>query len=359
MVFFCIYNLLSFFHNSNVVCKERKRFRMLSKKLKKSFHLLLLSLFIIPINALAYSDYLIAGGENVGIEINSKGVMIVGLYKVENTYPATEAGLQVGDMITTINDENISNIEDMVAKINQHKSEGTIKIGYRRDDKLKNTNLKLYPDANEVYKTGLYVKDSISGIGTLTFIDPGTNLFGALGHEIIEKSTGKILEIKDGKIFESSVTSINPSTNGVPGEKNAEFDYEKVNGTIRENTSQGIFGNYTGSLEGRKKYKVASPDEVKKGSAKILTVLEGQTIEEYEISILKIDKNAKQKTKNIVFEITDQDLLEKTGGIVQGMSGSPIIQNDTIIGAVTHVVVDNPGKGYGIFITNMLEEAED
>ena len=332
---------------------------MFFKKIKKSFIVLLLSLFIMPISALAYSDYLIAGGENIGIEIHSKGIMIVGVYQVENTYPATEAGLKIGDIITTIDGETVSNIEEMVTKVNQHKNEGTIKIGYLRDDILKNTKLKLYRDSNQIYKTGLYVKDSISGIGTLTFIDPETKLFGALGHEIIEKATGKILEIKDGKIFESDVTSIHPSTNGVPGEKNAKFHYEQVNGTILENTQQGIFGNYTGNLNGKKTYAVATPDEVQKGKAKIMTVLSGNTIEEYEITITKIDKNAKQKTKNIVFEITDQELLKKTGGIIQGMSGSPIIQNDKIIGAVTHVVVDNPQKGYGIFITNMLEEAEN
>lgn len=332
---------------------------MFFKKFKKSFLVLLLSLFIIPINAFAYSDYLIAGGENIGIEINSKGVMVVGLYKVDNLYPATEAGLKVGDIIVSINDKNILNIEDMVTEINEHKTEGTIKIGYKRDELLKNTNLKLYRDETGVYKTGLYVKDSISGIGTLTFIDPKSKIFGALGHEITEKSTGQILEIKDGKIYESNVTSIDSSKNGVPGEKNAEFHYEKVNGTIVENTAQGIFGNYTGNIDDRETYQVANPNEVQKGNAKILTVLEGQTIEEYDISIIKIDKDINQKTKNIVFEITDQELLEKSGGIVQGMSGSPIIQNHKIIGAVTHVVVDNPKKGYGIFITNMLEEAED
>lgn len=332
---------------------------MFFKKLKKSFLLLLLSLFIMPINAFAYSDYLFAGGENIGIEIHSKGVMIVGLYQVENKYPATEAGLKIGDMITTIGGEQVSSVEDMVQKINISKKDGTIQIGYIRENAQKETNLKLYKDETGVYKTGLYVKDSITGIGTLTFIDPETNIFGALGHEIIERSTGKILEIKDGKIFESNVTSITPSKDGIPGEKNAEFHYEKVNGTISENTAQGIFGTYTGIFDGKTKYKVAKPDEIKKGTAKILTVLEDQTIKEYTISITKIDKNAKQKTKNIVFEITDQELLQKTGGIVQGMSGSPIIQDEFIIGAVTHVVVDNPHKGYGIFITNMLEEAED
>ncbi|MCI9234095.1 MAG: SpoIVB peptidase [Bacilli bacterium] len=332
---------------------------MFFKKFKKSFLLLLLSLFIIPTNVLAYSDYLIAGGENIGIEIHSKGVMIVGLYQVESKYPATEAGLKVGDIITTIGGETVSSVEEMVKKISANKKEGTIQIGYLRENAQKETSLKLYKDETGVYKTGLYVKDSITGIGTLTFIDPESNVFGALGHEIIEKSTGRILEIKDGKIFESNVTSITPSKDGVPGEKNAEFHYEKVNGTISENTTKGIFGTYTGEFDGRTKYKVAKPDEIKKGTAKILTVLEDQTIKEYTISITKIDKNTKQKTKNIVFEITDQELLQKTGGIVQGMSGSPIIQDDFIIGAVTHVVVDNPQKGYGIFITNMLEEAED
>lgn len=359
MAFFCSYIPFVFFHNKNVVCKAKERFRMFFKKLKKSFLLLLLSLSIIPINALAYSDYIIAGGENIGIEIKSKGVMIVGLYKVDSIYPAEEAGLKVGDIITTIENENINSIEDMVKKVNAHKEKGTIQIGYSRNNVLRKTNLKLYRGNDQVYKTGLYVKDSISGIGTLTFIDPGTNVFGALGHEIIEKTTGKILDIKDGKIFESNVTSITPSKDGIPGEKNAEFYYEKVNGTISENTSQGIFGTYTGEIDGKIKYKVAQPDEIKKGTAKIMTVLKDQTVKEYEITITKIDKNSKQKTKNIVFEITDQELLDKTGGIVQGMSGSPIIQEDTIIGAVTHVVVDNPQKGYGIFITNMLEEAED
>ena len=138
---------------------------MFFKKFKKSFLLLLLSLFIIPINAFAYSDYLIAGGENIGIEIHSKGVMVVGLYQVENKYPATEAGLKVGDIITTIEGENVSSVEDMVKKISSNKKDGTIQIGYSRENEQKETNLKLYKDETGVYKTGLYVKDSITGIG--------------------------------------------------------------------------------------------------------------------------------------------------------------------------------------------------
>lgn len=321
--------------------------------LKKTFLSLLLTFFCIP-GVYAYSDYIIAGGQNIGIELNAKGVMVVGFYKVDDRYIAEESGLAIGDVITTINDEEVSSINDLVNKINQ--SNGDIKIGYMRNDISKFTNLKLVKQDN-TYKTGIYVKDSISGIGTLTYIDPNNKVFGALGHEITERSSGQVLNISGGKIYSSKVTNIVPSTNGTPGEKNAQVKADEVTGTIQENTIKGIFGSYQENIDDLKLYKVAQPTEVKKGQAKMLTVLEGNTIEEFTINILKINDSG--KTKNILYEITDERLLEKTNGIIQGMSGSPIIQDDKIIGAVTHVVVDNPHRGYGIFITNMLEEGEN
>ncbi len=330
---------------------------MFFKNFKKTVIVLLLSFFIIPINALAYSDKIIVGGENIGITLNSKGVLIVGVYDVDGQSPASEAGLKSGDVITTINDKEVNNIEDMASKINES-NDGNVSVGYLRGEKKKTATLKLYKDENDVYKTGLYVKDSVTGIGTLTFIDPETKLFGALGHEIQEQTTGKLLEIKDGKIFDSTVTGIIPSSDGNPGEKQAKYDVTKTTGDVSENTTQGIFGKYTSSLPDRKTYNVAEPSEIKTGKAKILTVLNGTEIKEYDINITQINKK-EQKNKNFVFEITDKELLDKTNGIIQGMSGSPIVQGDNIIGAVTHVVVDNPHKGYGIFITNMLEEAEN
>ena len=330
---------------------------MFLKKFKKSIFLLLLFLTIFPINVLAYSDRIIAGGQNIGISLNSDGVLIVGTYEVNNTSPAKEAGLKTGDIIEKINGNKISSIEDMANEINKIKDEN-IKITYKRDTKEKETNLKLYKDENNIYKTGLYVKDSVTGIGTLTFIDPNTKKFGALGHEIQEQSTGKIFDIKDGSIFTSKVTGVLPSTDGNPGEKKAEYDKNNTTGDVDENTIRGIFGDYTAQINNAKTYHVAKPNEVKKGKAKILTVLNGTEVKEYDINIIQIN-DTKQKTKNFVFEITDKDLLDKTGGIIQGMSGSPIIQGDNIIGAVTHVVVNNPQKGYGIFITNMLDEAEN
>ena len=330
---------------------------MLLKKFKKSIFLLLLFLFIIPINVFAYSDKIIVGGQNIGISLNSKGVLIVGTYEVNGTSPAKEAGLKTGDIIEKINGNQISNIEQMATEINKVKEE-KISLTYLRDNKEKETTLNLYKDENNIYKTGLYVKDSVTGIGTLTFIDPNTKIFGALGHEIQEQATGKIFEIKDGTIFSSEVTDVVPSSDGSPGEKRAEYNKEDVTGEVKENTTQGIFGEYTAEISGGKTYNVAESSEIKKGNAKILTVLNGTEVKEYEINITQINSE-KQKNKNFVFEIIDKELLNKTNGIIQGMSGSPIIQGDNIIGAVTHVVIDNPHKGYGIFITNMLEEAEN
>ena len=318
----------------------------------KKFFVTFLSLFIMPISIFAYSDYIMAGGENVGITINSRGIMVVGLYEVNGKFIAQDSGIKIGDVITKVNRQSVSSINDMTKIISG--SLNAIEVELIRDDKTIVTNLNLVKE-NDVTKTGLYVKDSIKGIGTLTFIDPNTKLFGALGHEIAEKTTGKILEVKDGKIYESTVTNIEPSRNGLPGEKNAIFG-DNAKGSIKENTNKGIFGTYDSELPEKKLYKVAQVSNIQKGSAKILTVLKDKEIKEYDINILNISND---KAKNLLFEITDKELLETTGGIVQGMSGSPIIQDDFIVGAVTHVVVDNPTKGYGIFITNMLEETEN
>lgn len=329
---------------------------MFFKNFKKTFILLLLSFFIIPSYVLAYSDRVLIGGENIGITLNSSGILIVGTYDVEGTSPAKEAGLKAGDIILSINDKKVDNIEDMASKINDLKS-SNINILYKRNGKKGNTTLKLYKDDNDVYKTGLFVKDSITGIGTLTYIDPETKIFGALGHEILEQSTGKVLEIKDGKIFNSTVTGVIPSSDGNPGEKQAKYDVTKTIGDVDSNTTQGVFGKYTDELPNKDTYKVAKPSDVKEGEAYILTVLKNSEVKKYEIRITDIGSDD-DKNKNFVFEIVDKELLDTTNGIIQGMSGSPIIEGDYIIGAVTHVVVDNPHKGYGIFITNMLEEGE-
>ena len=328
------------------------------KKVKKTCLLLLISLTLLPLNVYAYSDYIIASGKNIGIELNTTGIIIVGTYDVGKISPAKEAKLQTGDKIIKIDDQKVNNIEEMINIIEENTNKNIIKITYLRGSKELNTNLTLIKDDDNILKTGLYVKDSINGVGTLTFIDPNTKLYGALGHEIIEKTTGQRLEIASGKIYESTVTGIVKSNNGNPGEKNARYDTSKTYGNINENTSSGIFGEYTSEFDNDKLYKVAEYEDIQIGEAIMRTVVEDDNIEEFKINIIKINDN-KNSNKNILFEIIDENLLDLTGGIVQGMSGSPIIQNDYIIGAVTHVVVDDTTKGYGILITTMLEEAEN
>lgn len=320
----------------------------------KKIKLILVSIMLLtmPINALAYSDYIYASGKSVGINIKLKGIMVVGLYEVNGVSPGVIAKINLGDRIIKVNNNDVNSIKKMTDAISNSNNKDSVEITYLRNNKEYKTNLKLIND-NGIYKTGLYVKDTISGVGTLTYIDPGTMMYGALGHEIIDRNTKTMVDIDDGKIFKSSVTGITKSTNGNPGSKNALYYSDVVYGNINKNTHSGIFGNFSANTDNLKLYKVSNPVL---GDAKILTVIDNDTIKEYSINITKI--NEFKETKNILFDITDTELLNKTGGIVQGMSGSPIIQGDNIVGSVTHVVVDNPEKGYGIYITNMLTEAE-
>ena len=191
---------------------------------------------IFPIQVLAYSEYIIAGGENIGIELNAKGIIIVGTYKVNGGNPAEEAGLRIGDMITEINNASVNNIEEMLEKIGNSEK---INLSYVRGNKKYSTSLNLIKDNNNILKTGLYVKDSITGIGTLSFIDPNTKLYGALGHEIIEKSTGQKLEIKDGKIYNSTVTSITPSDDGNPVDNDESPDYPLMGASEEKEAENG------------------------------------------------------------------------------------------------------------------------
>lgn len=330
---------------------------MFLKKFKIKFLSFLLIMCILPYNILAYSDYVAVSGKNIGIQIKSEGIMVVGLYSVNGVSPGKDADINLGDRIIKINDDYVNNINEMVSKITNSKNKESVKITYIRGSDTKETTLKLVKGSDNVYKTGLYVKDEINGVGTLTYIDPETMMYGALGHAIIDKNTLTKIEIKDGKIYKSNVTGITKSSDGSPGEKNAEFYSGIVYGTINKNTESGIFGEYQESIDEMKLYKVADVSDIKLGSAKILTVLNGNEIKEYDINITRLNDTV-SKVKNISFDITDTELLEKTGGIVQGMSGSPIIQDDKIVGAVTHVVVDDPERGYGIYITNMLSEME-
>ncbi len=322
--------------------------------MKKKFIVFLCLFALSPLNAIAYSNEVILGGKTIGIDIKAEGIMVIGFYKVEGSLPKTS--LKEGDIILKIGNEEVNSINELTKAIeNNMDDKNTIEITYKRDKNEKTTTLKLVKQ-DGMYKTGLYVKDSITGIGTLTFIDPESNIYGALGHEITESNTSKIIEVRTGSIFKNSISSITESIDGKPGSKNAKFYYSNNYGDITKNTKYGIYGTYKDNYNNLEKISIAKKDEVKIGKAEIYTVIDGENIEKFDIEITKINENS--DIKNITFDIIDEKLINSTGGVVQGMSGSPIVQNGKLVGAVTHVITDNVKSGYGLFIITMLEESE-
>jgi stage IV sporulation protein B len=312
-----------------------------------------------PLTAFAYSDYVIPGGENIGMEIHAKGIIVAGTYEVDGVSPALEAKLKIGDLIIKIDDHQVHNVNDLQEIINRD-TDKKLEITYIRNGVTEKTTLYLVKSKSDgIYKTGLYVKSSVAGIGTITFIDPETKKFGALGHEIVDSSSKEKIEVHKGTIFEANVIGIDRSKTGKPGEKNARFNTNQVLGNIKKNTPYGVFGDYIGKLPDKVLMKVSDISEVKPGPAKIYTVIDGKKVEAFDIEILKVYTQKTMAPKGLLFEITDEKLLKKTGGIVQGMSGSPIVQDDKLVGAVTHVLINKVNKGYGIHIKWMMEEAHN
>ena len=319
--------------------------------MKKKF-ITILILLLFPLEILAYSNKLIIGGDAIGIEIYSKGIYVVGFYPVNNKDIGKEAGFQIGDLIKSINNKEITSINSINNIIND---EDNYSFHIERNNKELDINLPVKKEDN-IYKTGLYVKNQINGIGTISYIDPESKIYGALGHDIIENSSNKTFLIKEGNIYKAEVTSIKKSERKNIGEKNANINKDEEIGNILLNESSGIYGKYYKDLDNLKTLEVGKKEEIKKDEAYIRTVIDKDKINLYKIDIINIEEN--QENKNIFFEITDENLLNKTGGIVQGMSGSPIIQNNKIIGVVNYVVVDEAKYGYGIFIETMLKESD-
>ena len=312
--------------------------------------LLFLILLLFPVNVLAYSDKLIIPGKPVGIEIKSSGVYIVDFYKVDGEYIAKKNGFKVGDIITKVNDNKINSIDDLNSIITKT---GPYNITVNRNGKIVNKTLDVIKE-NNLITTGLYVKDTINGIGTLSYIDPETKIFASLGHEVIESSTSDKFMIKDGNIYNADIISINKSSNNEIGELHASITNKEL-GKINKNEINGIYGKYTDDIDNKNLVEINSYNNINLGNAFIRLDL-GDELKDYQINIISLNDN--DSVKNIFFEISDDRLLNKTGVVVQGMSGSPIIQDDKIIGVVNYVVVDDVKKGYGIFIEKMLEEGD-
>ena len=324
--------------------------------MKKMVIIFFIILFL-PFYVNAYSKFIIPGGESIGININSDGLIVVGFYKVNGEYIAKN-NIKIGDRIIQINGKNVSSLKELSNVIDYNiNNKNKINVLIKRFNKLINTDLIIKEEDNQL-KTGLYIKDNVIGLGTLTYIDPISKIYGALGHEIMLSETHSRVEIKDGNILLSNITSIDKSRNGRVGSKNATISFDKKIGTIESNTDSGIYGFYTSRLPSKKTIEIEDFSNIKNDNAYILTVTSNKEIKKYNIKILEKYYSRKNTGKAFSFEIVDNNLLKMTGGIVQGMSGSPIIQNNKIIGAVTNVVVDNVKVGYGIPIIKMLEDGE-
>lgn len=309
----------------------------------------------------------IPGGQSIGVKLNTLGVLVVGHHQVTTDQgkksPGELAGIEVGDIITKINGIQIDKMSDVAPFVQESgKSGKPLSIMIRRNNQEIKTDLTPLKDKNDnAYRIGLYIRDSAAGIGTMTFYHPETKKYGALGHVISDMDTKKPIIVEDGQIVRSTVTSIEKGSNGNPGEKLAKFSTDKeIIGTITKNSPFGIFGSlakYTKNGVMDNAIPIALSSQVKEGPAKILTVVNNDKVETFDVEIVSVVPQKFPATKGMVVKITDRKLLEKTGGIVQGMSGSPIIQNGRLIGAITHVFVNDPTSGYGVHIEWMLNDA--
>jgi stage IV sporulation protein B len=310
----------------------------------------------------------IPGGQTIGVKIKSAGIMVVGHHLItvsdaQKVSPGEDAKIQVGDLITKINgkeSKDVSKVTDLVTKSGLSKT--PLDLTIVRNKQILQIKLQpVYDVVDKSYRLGLYIRDSAAGVGTLTFYAPDQGVYGALGHVITDMDTQTPITVGDGEIVHSNVTSIAKSQSGEPGEKRAQFFKDsKVIGNIEKNTSFGIFGKMFASPDhsiAKEPIPVAFAEEVKEGPAQIYTVVDGQKVEKFDIEISHVAKQDLPATKGMVIKITDPKLLDKTGGIVQGMSGSPIVQNGKMIGAVTHVFVNDPTSGYGCFIEWMLQDS--
>ena len=302
-------------------------------------------------------------GTPFGVKIHSKGVMITNVSEVNTGFsvksPAKDAGLKKGDVIISVDGQEVSTNEELEKIINKSKEKNLV-LNVMREDKEEKIEVSPVKSADDKeYRLGMWVRDSSSGIGTLTFCDKENGMFAGLGHGVCDIDTGEIIPCGTGDIVPAAITDINKSSSGMPGELKGCITDQNSMGEIYANDKTGIYGGLKDFDAKGEEVEVALKQHVKKGPAYIISTLEGEKPEYYNVNIDSVNYNVNLPTKNIKISITDKRLMEKTGGIVQGMSGSPIMQDGKLIGAVTHVLVNNPSKGYGIFAETMLTNSNN
>ncbi len=312
------------------------------------------------IQTVAKDDAVYLGGLPFGVRFYSEGITVVGFSDVdtdsENKSPAYNAGLREYDIILTVNSTPVSSAKDFIT-ITENSNGNEIAIDFKRMGKIQSVSFApVLCKTDGKYKTGMWIKDSTAGIGTVTYIVPETKAFAGLGHSICDARTGEVLKLTNGIVMDVEITGIDKGTAGTPGELKGTFSGEKA-GSLTSNCNEGIYGVFNklpDSISDGDIIFLATEDEISEGDAYIRCTLDESGPREYTVNLTHIDFN-ESTNKNYVIQITDPALIEKTGGIVQGMSGSPIIQNGKLIGAVTHVFISDPSKGYGISINNMVE----
>lgn len=295
-------------------------------------------------------------GRTVGICVDTKGVLVLGVGQVRATdnkeYTPCKGLLKSGDIIMSVNGEDVKNKEDLVRLVNRDDMVYIKAIRKNEEINLNVTPIKSVDDNN--YKLGLWVRDSTQGIGTITYYDRKNNSFGALGHPINDIDTGELMEIDGGEILDAHIEKAEKGKAGLPGALLGDINFNRTIGYIDSNKNNGIFGHMCSDIKGIE-MPIGYKNDVKIGNGSIYVNTDGKFVEKYSIHIDSINKYNTSDTKNFVLTITDKRLLDMTGGIVQGMSGCPVVQNGKLVGAVTHVFVNDPTKGYGIFVENMLD----
>ena len=306
-------------------------------------------------------------GNIAGVKLYTSGVLVVGMSEIEGNdnkkyKPYENTGIKEGDTIIKVNDKNINSTSDLIQTVNLSQGHD-ISIKYVHQQETKECSITPVKTNNSQYKIGLWVRDSAAGVGTVTFYDPTSKTFGALGHGITDIDTNELINIASGEFITTKILNITKGESGNPGKIQGTIENQNNIGTIGKNTRYGIYGKVDNlaslNIDTSKEAEVALREEIQLGKAKILCSLDNQKPQEYEIEIEKIYKDNNYDNKSMKIKVTDEKLLEKTGGIIQGMSGSPVLQNGKFVGAITHVLVNDPQEGYAVFGDIMLKQAKE
>lgn len=306
-------------------------------------------------------------GNIAGVKLYTSGVLVVGMSEIEGNdnkkyKPYENTGIKEGDTIIKVNDKNINSTSDLIQTVNLSQGHD-ISIKYIHQQETKECSITPVKTNNSQYKIGLWVRDSAAGVGTVTFYDPTSKTFGALGHGITDIDTNELINIASGEFITTRILNITKGESGNPGKIQGTIENQNNIGTIGKNTRFGIYGKVDNlaslNIDTSKEAEVALREEIQIGKAKILCSLDNQKPQEYEIEIEKIYKDNNYDNKSMKIKVTDEKLLEKTGGIIQGMSGSPVLQNGKFVGAITHVLVNDPQEGYAVFGDIMLKQAKE